>query len=158
MLVHPNYLLTSCASYAHKYQCPQVFCFDGSYLLLLQFRATKLEKLEDEDCPVDVWLFSRTHSACPLRYALYRLLVQGWRRCQGSMAGQLTVGGLTTNSWQFYSGRPTWKVNGVKQVDHPSGYQRSVDVATGSMMWKPEGSELPAVVETWPVWGSQTNT
>lgn len=139
-------------SYAHKYQCPQVFCFDGETLLLLQFRASKVETLEDEDCPVDCWVLPRTNSSCTLRYALYRLLVQGLRRCQGYVGGVLTVGDLTTTSRQFYSGRPTWKINGRKEYEHPQGFERSIDASTGSFVWSLQG--YPNVVETYPLWGS----
>ncbi|KAK3933729.1 hypothetical protein QBC46DRAFT_401384 [Diplogelasinospora grovesii] len=142
--------------YAHKYQCPQVFCFDGQTLLLLQFRASKLDKISDEDCPVDCWVLPRTSSYCTLRYALYRLLAQGWRRCQGmSAAGQLTVGGLREHSREFFSGWPVWRVNGVNRGSHPGGYQRSVDAATGSLRWTHE--EYPDVTaETWPFWGGES--
>ncbi|KAF2456631.1 hypothetical protein BDY21DRAFT_39767 [Lineolata rhizophorae] len=119
--------------YAHKYQCPHVFCFDGE-TLLLQFRASKMENLEDEECPVDFWVLPRTNSSCTLRYALYRLLVQGLRRCQGYLGGELTIGNLTTNSRQFYSGRPTWKINGKKELQHPQGFERSIDASTGSFV------------------------
>jgi len=90
-------------SYAHKYRCPQIFCFDGQTLLLFQFRTPRLDKIIDEDCPVDCWVLPRTSSYCTLRYALYRLLAQGWRRCQGmSAADQLTVGELREHSREFF--------------------------------------------------------
>ncbi|KAK3317509.1 hypothetical protein B0T19DRAFT_405201 [Cercophora scortea] len=131
--------------YSHKYQCPQVFCFDGATLLLLQFRASKLDNIADEDCPVDCWVFPTSSSYCTLRYALYRLLAQGWRRCQGmSAAGQLTVGGLREHTREFFSGRPIWNVDGVHSGDHPGGYQRSVDATTGAVRWTHE--EYPDVV------------
>ncbi|POR39747.1 Uncharacterized protein TPAR_00065 [Tolypocladium paradoxum] len=139
--------------YAHKYQCPQVFCFDGAALLLLQFRASKLERIEDENCQVDCWVIPRTGSYCTLRYGLYRLLAQGWRRCQSETAGQLTVGGLTADSREFYNGRPIWRVDGVKHGKHPAGYERSVDGATGALKWTNE--EYPEVMETWPFWGGE---
>ncbi|KAL1861753.1 hypothetical protein VTK73DRAFT_6929 [Phialemonium thermophilum] len=139
--------------YAFKYQCPQVFCFDGQTLLILQFRASKLSMITDEDCPVDCWVLPRTTSYCTLRYGLYRLLCQGWRRCQGmSAAGQLHVGGLQEHSREFFSGRPVWKVDGVRTVSHPGGYQRSVDAATGSLRWTHAEHPDDVTAETWPFW------
>lgn len=67
-------------SYADKYQCPQVFCFDGETLLVLQFRANKVEDILEENCPVDCWVLPRESSNIPLCFALYMLLAQGFRR------------------------------------------------------------------------------
>ncbi|KAM3555261.1 hypothetical protein ARSEF4850_006088 [Beauveria asiatica] len=57
--------------YAVKYNCPQVFCFDGYTLLMLQFKARKPEAIADEDCDIDCWLFRRRNpGGTTLRYAL----------------------------------------------------------------------------------------
>ncbi|KAM7210611.1 hypothetical protein V8F06_014001, partial [Rhypophila decipiens] len=70
--------------YAYLYRCPQVFCFDNSTFLMLQFRAAKLDAIRDPDCTVDCWVFpGKNPNGIPLRFAFYRLLVQGFRRCQG---------------------------------------------------------------------------
>ncbi|TQV95309.1 hypothetical protein IF1G_06296 [Cordyceps javanica] len=121
--------------YAHKYKCPQVYCFDGKTLLLLQFRAVKFEAIEDENCPVDCWVLQANKSRCTLRYALYRLLAQGWRR-------------------EFYSGRPIWSLNEANryQTEHPYGYQRSVDQATGALKWT--HAQYPDCFESSEVWGA----
>ncbi|KAF5564823.1 hypothetical protein FPHYL_4522 [Fusarium phyllophilum] len=42
--------------YASKYQCPQVFCFDGSRLILLQFRAYRIDDIMSDTCPIDCWV------------------------------------------------------------------------------------------------------
>jgi hypothetical protein len=132
-----------------------VFCFDAETLLLLQFRASKLSKIADEACRVDCWVLPRTSSYCTLRYALYRLLAQGWRRCQGmSTAGQLAVGGLQEHSREFFSGRPVWRVDGINTGSHPGGHQRSVDTATGSLRWIHGDYPEDVVVETQPFWGA----
>ncbi|KAJ3528748.1 hypothetical protein NM208_g10064 [Fusarium decemcellulare] len=121
--------------YAHKYQCPQVFCFDGAYLLLLQFRATKPEDLLSERCPVDTWVLPIKNTGCSLRYALYRILVQGWRRCQASASPLASIGGLAPEFREFYSGLPIWREGQTRQRSHPRGFQRSIDATNGSVFW-----------------------
>jgi len=70
-------------SYAAKYKCPQVLYFDGETLLLLQFRANAEGDIQLEDLVVDCWVLPRARSGTPFRYALYMLLLQGFRRLQG---------------------------------------------------------------------------
>jgi hypothetical protein len=129
--------LTMFNRYAHKYQCPQVFCFDGSFLLLLQFRASRVEDLQDENCPVDCWILPVTGSSCPLRYALYRLISQGWRRCQTEIqpSFDFTVGGLQPHSRNFFNGEPIWQYQGSLYIAHPFGYERLTNGETGALMW-----------------------
>lgn len=127
-----------------------MFCFDGETLLLLQFRADKVEDILEADCPVDCWVLPRKSSYTPLRFALYMLLVQGFRRFQGLYAMPISVGGLTPRFRQFFSGRPVWGMEGVN-LDHPGGYQRSVDADSGAIKWThPEDPEL--VRETPTLW------
>jgi hypothetical protein len=121
--------------YAYKYRCPQIFCFDGSLLVLLQFKAYRLEDLKDEACPVDCWAIPIEGSSCSLRYGLHRFLAQGWRRCQGEFAAHFSVGGLTPYSREFYIGLPIWKIDGRKQKSHPAGYRRAVHGESGALMW-----------------------
>jgi hypothetical protein len=128
--------------YADKYQCPQVFCWDGRTLLMLQFRARKPEHIRKADCRIDCWVIPVTGSTCTLRYALYRLMVQGLRRCQASVANQpLKVGSLTEHGREFFSGRPIWKLDGQSVGDHPEGYLRAVHAATGALYWNHEQAE-----------------
>ena len=71
-------LTTLPRSYAHKYRCPQIFCFDGVYLLMLQFRINKsVDDIRLTGCAVDCWVVPRENHGrgCTLRYALYRFLV-----------------------------------------------------------------------------------
>ncbi|KAH7465221.1 hypothetical protein FOMA001_g17346 [Fusarium oxysporum f. sp. matthiolae] len=121
--------------YAHKYQCPQVFCFDGARLILLQFRAFRLDDIKEESCKIDCWVFPVKTSSCSLRYALYRLLAQGWRRCQGELAPACTIGGLQPYAREFFTGLPIWRYNNQKSKSHPAGYQRTVDQRTGALAW-----------------------
>lgn len=72
-----------------------------------------------------------------------------------SAAGQLTVGGLREYSREFFSGRPVWRVNGVSFSAHPGGYQRSVDSATGSLIWTHE-EYMDVTAETLPFWGDES--
>lgn len=69
--------------YARKYSSPQVFCFDGATLLMLQFQANVPNDIESPNCPVDCWVLPRETSMITLRHALYVLLRQGLRRFQG---------------------------------------------------------------------------
>ncbi|KAG4254570.1 hypothetical protein FPRO03_06910 [Fusarium proliferatum] len=136
--------------YAYKYRYPQVFCFDGSLLILLQFRAYRLESLKDEACPVDCWTIPIEGSSCSLRYGLYRLLAQGWRRCQGEFAVPFTVGGFVPCSREFYTGLPIWEIDGRRQRSHPAGYQRAVHHENGALVWT-HGAN-PAEWETGAFW------
>ncbi|KAK0640842.1 hypothetical protein B0T16DRAFT_514790 [Cercophora newfieldiana] len=123
--------------YAVKYQCPQVYCFDGETLLLLQFQATREADIADANCRVDCWVIPRENSYITFREALYRLLVQGLRRLQGNRAQQHpTLGSFTSPLRQFYNGRPAWRTsNGRLSAEPPEGYYRVVDVYTGVMKW-----------------------
>lgn len=126
--------------YAHQYQCPQIFCFDGDTLLLLQFRAVQPSQLLDDDCPVDCWAFPRDQSVTSLRDALSRLITQGWRHRQGKEGRRdMTVGGVSFTSREFYSGRPLWEdENGVQVTLHPGGWQRSIGYLR-QFVWTMEG-------------------
>lgn len=138
--------------YADKYQCPQVFCWDGQTLLILQFQARKPENIKDTDCPIDCWVIPVEGSTCTLRYALYRLMVQGLRRCQASVANRpLTVGSLTEHRREFFNGRPIWKGDGQSYANHPEAMSGSLmrlreDCSIGETNWlrircgKPWGS------------------
>ncbi|AEO69952.1 uncharacterized protein THITE_2171159 [Thermothielavioides terrestris NRRL 8126] len=138
--------------YAVKYQSPQVYCFDGKTLLLLQFRADTPAKMMDADCPVDCWVLPREGSFYSLRYALYRLMAQGFRRFQGMCALPISVGGLTPRSRRFFNGVPVWHPNGVDQDEHPGGYVRSVNGTSGAVKWThSESGDL--VWETAAFWG-----
>ncbi|EXK76237.1 hypothetical protein FOQG_19012 [Fusarium oxysporum f. sp. raphani 54005] len=136
--------------YAAKYVCPQVFCFDGAVLVLLQFRAFRAEDISDEKCPIDCWTLPIDGSSCSLRYGLYRLLAQGWRRCQAELAAPFSIGGLQPYCREYFNGQPIWKVNGQKQRSHPNGYQRGVDQQTGALIWSHQ--VYPVEWETGPFW------
>jgi hypothetical protein len=138
--------------YADKYECPLIFCWDGETLLVLQFRARKPERIRDPDCPIDCWVIPVTGARCTLRYALYRVLVQGFRRCQAVAAvTPLRVGSLTEHGREFFTGRPIWRTGGVSSTDHPEGYVRSVDGATGAVYWS-HPAEEGVVWETTAFW------
>ncbi|KAI1144720.1 hypothetical protein F4825DRAFT_445647 [Nemania diffusa] len=129
--------------YADKYESTLVGCVDGSHYLQLQFRAHQASDIRDADCLVDCWVFPIWQS----RYAFYRMLVQGWRRCQGLAAPKLTVGSLTEYQREYYTGRPVWKVpshsgSSSKVIaTHPEGYVRMVDAETGALGWVHERVE-----------------
>lgn len=118
---------------------------------MLQFRARRPKHIRDENCQVDCWVIPMEGSACTFRYALYRLLVQGLRRCQAQASGVLTVGGVIETSREFYTGRPVWTVNGTAVVTHPGGYYREADEDTGALRWLHE-QDPQGVWETGPFW------
>ncbi|KAK5654461.1 hypothetical protein OQA88_7372, partial [Cercophora sp. LCS_1] len=106
----------------------------------LQFRARNPENIRAADCPIDCWVIPAAGSACTLRYALYRLTVQGLRRCRSALANRpLTVGSLTEHRREFFTGRPVWRVDGQSYANRPEGYVRLVHAATGGLYW---GHEL----------------
>jgi hypothetical protein len=83
------------------------------------------------------------------------LLMQGFRRFQGTYALPLTVGGLTPQYHRFYNGLPVWQPGNADGADteHPGGYTRSVDRDSGALKWThPEDAEY-LVWETQAFWG-----
>ncbi|KAK5652623.1 hypothetical protein OQA88_10216 [Cercophora sp. LCS_1] len=129
--------------YADKYECPQIFCFDGATLLILQFQASERANIADAKCEVDCWVIPRRNDGgCTLRYALYRLLVQGLRKCQGLRSTDVSLGGIRPFSRQFYSGRAVWEANGQNFGDHPQGYVRAIDTTWGAFFWTSNGAPL----------------
>lgn len=137
--------------YARKYNCPQIICFDGNVALMLQFRAHQVEAINDSKCDIDCWVIPRDNlGGCTLRYALYRFLVQGFRRCQALCAdGKLSLDGVTPK-FQYFSGQPEWKINGGYRDDPPSGWVRRVnanygkiyymkDTDPGTIIWETQG-------------------
>ncbi|KAL2186572.1 hypothetical protein L209DRAFT_731432 [Thermothelomyces heterothallicus CBS 203.75] len=138
--------------YADKYECPQIFCWDGKILLMLQFRATNPWDIRNADCAIDCWIIPHESSSCTLRYALYRLLVQGFRRCQAATASRpIQVGSFTEHGREFFTGRPIWNVGGRLTTEHPEGYVRRVDGATGALYWS-NGMGNDVVWETVGFW------
>src|SRR4051794_15674174 len=99
---------------------------------MLPFRAKSPEKIKDPNCKIDCWLIPRVNgdNGVTFRYALYRFLAQGFRRCQSyywPTAIPTRVGGLLPEpNREFFSGRPIWKVDGVSHGQHPGGFQRAI--------------------------------
>ncbi|KAK4143562.1 uncharacterized protein C8A04DRAFT_12250 [Dichotomopilus funicola] len=122
--------------YAYKYRCPHAFCFDGAHFLMLQFRADTPEGIKDIHCDVDFWLIPIDNlGGSTLRTALYRLMVQGLRRCQGARAVQPLLHGYPPALRRWFSGEPFWNVgNGVLE-SNPWGYTRYFDASTGAVWW-----------------------
>lgn len=141
--------------YADKYQCPQIFCFDGEWLLMLQFRAESPGKIKDPNCKIDCWLIPRVNgdNGVTFRYALYRFLAQGFRRCQSyywPTAIPTRVGGLLPEpNREFFSGRPIWKVDGVSHGQHPGGFQRAIYIEYGAFYWTHSDQSLLPVEVLW---------
>lgn len=143
--------------YADKYECPQIFCFDGEVLLMLQFRAKEKGDIKKADCQVDCWVIPREHTGdLTLRSALYRLLLQGVRRCQGATATSAAPGGVRPLYREFFSGLPVWKASGGGfAYEHPGGWDRVLDVNTGAFYWTKDGSPTSLVWDTRYFWTRQ---
>ncbi|KAH8691933.1 hypothetical protein BGW36DRAFT_464533, partial [Talaromyces proteolyticus] len=74
--------------YAYKYQCPQVFLFDTRTLVIVQFRASSVQDIREEDCPVDCCVIPWKRlepDQCSIPYALYRLASWGYIRLSGTL-------------------------------------------------------------------------
>jgi hypothetical protein len=122
---------------------------------MLQFRARSPEKVKDPNCKVDCWLIPRVNgdNGVTFRYALYRFLAQGFRRCQSyywPAPIPTRVGGLLPEpDREFFSGRPIWKVDGVSHGQHPGGFQRSIYVEYGAFYWTHSDQSLLPVQVLW---------
>ncbi|KAK0610025.1 hypothetical protein B0T17DRAFT_593855 [Bombardia bombarda] len=141
--------------YAYKYSCLQMFCFDGMTLLILQFRAVKIDHMRDAKLAVDCWVIPRENEGgTTLRYALYRLLAQGFRRCQGLSAELAEVGGVLPDRREFFSGVPLWLAKDKKlERRHPYGYYRDVYIGSGRLYWAYEDKAITDQQGSW-VWDS----
>ncbi|EPE04774.1 hypothetical protein F503_06323 [Ophiostoma piceae UAMH 11346] len=123
--------------YAHMYECPQVFCFDHQHLLMLQFRANSVDAIRHTN-DVDCWVLPRENpGGTPFRYALYRLLVQGFRRFQGLHRTNVHLNGLAAETVDLFTGQPRWRINGTL-TRQPFGYTRALDRNTGAFYWLDE--------------------
>ncbi|POR36347.1 Uncharacterized protein TPAR_03458 [Tolypocladium paradoxum] len=149
-------------AYAHIYACPQIFCFDNYAFLVLQFRAREPDKIKDPKCEVDCWVIPRENLyGCTLRYAFYRLLVQGFRRCQGETALDVALHEQRPFRREFYSGKPVWKIDGSSYYK-PWNYQRVVHGPSGAFYWAHPGGSNPildangnTIWDTEAFWGDQ---
>lgn len=91
-----------------------------------------------------------------MRYALYRLIVQGMRRCIGNMSLMIRIGSLSPRKRQFFSGSPLWEfvdIDGKRKLTtrHPEGYARAIDANNGAFYWIVEDS---MIFDTPVVWDS----
>ncbi|POR35496.1 Uncharacterized protein TPAR_04311 [Tolypocladium paradoxum] len=136
--------------YADKYECPQLFVFDGATLVILQFRARNKEEVKHPGCEVDCWVIPRNNpGGCSLRYALHRLLVQGFRRCQGwTGSQQQTVGGVRMAYREFYTGRPVWDLGGQLRLEHPT-HTRVLDADSGAFYMSRGAERLWETAQFW---------
>ncbi|KAH8656430.1 hypothetical protein BGZ61DRAFT_434371 [Ilyonectria robusta] len=147
-LIHSQQIILSqeLRGYAHKYACPQVFCFDNYSFLMLQFRARNKHDIKDAKCDVDCWILPREDMhgcySTTLRYALYRLLVQGFRRCQGARPMEVSLYGIHPHVREFYNGQPLWKIDG-KLHTQPGGHCRLVDPTCGAFFWTDSDGSTP---------------
>ncbi len=143
--------------YAYKYQCPQIFCFDHKYLLMIQFRANDVSKIKDANCGVDCWIVPRRNEGgTPLRYALYRLILQGLRRCQSLRPiAHMSLRGVRPHHREFFNGQPVWKMANGKYSAYPMGCYRKVDASYGAFYWVDEHGNDEKDEEGHRVWDTE---
>lgn len=116
--------------------------------------------MNDPNLPVDCWVIPRDNpGGITPRWALYKLIVQGFRRCQGIGAPPLfELGGIRPKFREFFSGVPLWPDGAVLSRTHPLGYRRLMDESIGAFYWAAEDDT--ALIECgqwtlgyWPVLG-----
>ncbi|QDS77975.1 hypothetical protein FKW77_001927 [Venturia effusa] len=133
--------------YATKYRTPQMYCYDGSNLLIVQFRAQTEADIQDEACPIDCMVIPRSSEVddhCSMRMALYRLVSQGIRRCLALYAPQLAIGACR-REWEYFSGCPYWRSNVGRTADLVVGgvsYQREFDQQNRAWKWTPNNGQV----------------
>lgn len=114
---------------------------------MLQFRAATVDAIRDPDCAVDCWVFPRDNpNGATLRWALYRLLAQGLRRCQGRWSLTPTLYSVAPDRREFYNGRPLWRIDGFLKTK-PWGHRRRIDPVYGAFYWTDAEGEEPLIDE-----------
>lgn len=164
-MINTNYL-----RYAIANECPQIFCFDGRYLLLLQFQAHQMADLGKRNTRVKSWLLhvpnDSNENTPPLREALCCFFTLGLRRIQGQQSPRLppTLGRFTPAGRQWFSGKVTWRIaEDETTTEHPEGYYTDVDPVTGGVFWKDaEGQTVldqsgRGVWDCYNVWGTSAS-
>lgn len=120
---------------------------------MLQFRAGQKSDIKNANCEVDAWVIPRAlNGELTLRYALYRFIVQGIRRCQGANALPTTPDSLKPADREFFSGRPVWNVGGKYVYEHPGGWERELDEQWGAFYWIKDGDLQNRVWDTKVLW------
>jgi len=70
--------------YATKYDCRHAFCYDGEHLLMLRWQCREAQQMVGTR--PDVWVIEfdavERGRSTTLRYALYLLIKDGYRRVQ----------------------------------------------------------------------------
>jgi hypothetical protein len=97
--------------YAWQYNCPQVFCYDGAQMLIVRFRANNRDDIKT--CNGDLFVISNIAGAdgIPIRYALYRLMVDGLRRLMAATALAVMIPPYTRH-FDWFNGEPYWTAAG----------------------------------------------
>ncbi|KIH89746.1 hypothetical protein SPBR_08993 [Sporothrix brasiliensis 5110] len=115
---------------------------DFSYIVQgLEFRISKPQDILT-NCTVDCWVFPRDNvGGTPIRYAFYRLLVQGFRRVQGMRRFNTPINNTLAESCTFFSGKPHWRQADGTSTSSPFGCTRKVDPVTGGVYWVDQSGE-----------------
>lgn len=95
-----------------------------------------------EDCVVDCWVLPRQNAGgTTLRDGFYRLLCQGFRRCQGLSAFNRPINGTDIYYRELFSGLPVFRDGrGRPTYQHPQDteeglFDRDIDCNDGSIYW-----------------------
>ncbi len=96
-----------------------------------------MSRIKDAKCEVDCWIFPRRiEGGTPLRYALYRRLLQGFRRCESKwLITNMSLRGVAPHHREFYNGQPVWRMGDGRYTAHPWGCSRKVDGSNGAFYW-----------------------
>jgi hypothetical protein len=93
--------------YAYHYKCPQVFGYDGIRMLIVRLRANDREDIKR--CNGDMFVIPNIAGpgGIHIRYALYRLMVDGLHRLMATTAPPVMILPYTRRFYWF-SGEPYW--------------------------------------------------
>ncbi|KAF1365588.1 hypothetical protein EJ07DRAFT_95213 [Lizonia empirigonia] len=126
--------------YAYYYNCSQTFCYDGMNLLILQFRASSREDIKT--CQADCWVILTVSSptTASIRYALYRLLSDGFHRSVGQANNPQVAIGNYRRYFEWFSGKPYWSDGNNTLYQLPlQGYERVFHSQSRAWAWNLNG-------------------
>ncbi|PZD28772.1 hypothetical protein A1F97_10500, partial [Pyrenophora tritici-repentis] len=121
--------------YAYHYKCPQVFCYDGVRMLIVRLRANDREDIKRCNGDMFVIPIIAGPGGIPIRYALYRLMVDGLHRIMAATAPPVMILPYTRRFYWF-SGECYW-VDGsnTKYSSVPGVVRMPIQQQTGKWQW-----------------------
>jgi hypothetical protein len=97
--------------YMYEYECPQGACYDGKTMLIVRLRARNREDIRT--CNGDMFVIPNIAGlgGIHIRYALYRLSVDGLHRNMAAIAPPVNIG-IYTRNFDWFNGNPYWTAAG----------------------------------------------